>query len=174
MTDGSRQGSGVLLKLTTGISCGAVLAVVGVVAVSGQGVTAYGAASGSLLNRAQSVEAEQSASALAGRSLGLGAGESLVVKDVMKDTDGSTHVRYNRTFNGLRVIGGDLVSHRDKTGAVESVNWNSSGKVAVASMTPKVALASAKVAGAATASAEHATASARKGEMVVYAGGATG
>jgi Zn-dependent metalloprotease len=172
MTDGSRQGMCVLLKLTTGIACGAVLAVAGVVAVGGQGVTAYGASSGSL-TRAQGVEAEQSASALAAQALGLGAGESLVVKDVIKDTDSSTHVRYNRTFNGLRVIGGDLVSHRDKAGAVKSVSWNSSGKVAVASMTPKVALASAKVAGARTASAERATTSATKGEMVVYAGGAT-
>jgi Zn-dependent metalloprotease len=168
MTDGSWDRRCVLLKLTTGIACGAVLAVV---AATGQGVTAYGASSRSL-TKAQSVEAEQSASALAGQALGLSAGESLVVKDVMNDTDGSTHVRYNRTFNGLRVIGGDLVSHRDKAGAVKSVSW-SSAKVAVASMTPKVALASAKVAGARTASAEHATTSASKGEMVVYAGGAT-
>jgi Zn-dependent metalloprotease len=125
------------------------------------------------LTRAQGVEAEQSASALAGQSLGLGAGERLVVKDVINETDGSTHVRYNRTFNGLRVIGGDLVSHRDKAGAVKSVSWNSR-KVAVASMTPKVSLASVQTAGARKASSLQATTSAAtKGELVVYADGAT-
>ena len=80
-------------------------------------------------------------------ALGLGSGERLVVKDVITDADGSANVRYNRTFNGLRVIGGDLVSHRDKAGEIKNVNWNSSRKVAVASTTPKLSLASAKVAG---------------------------
>ena len=158
-----------MAKLATGIALGAVLAVA---AANGQGVTAYGASSRSL-TKAQSVAAEQSDSPLAGQRLGLGNGERLVVKDVIKDSDGSTHVRYNRTFNGLRVIGGDLVSHRDSTGAVKSVSWNSSGKVAVASMTPKVGLASVKTTGAQRASSLQETTSATKGEMVVYADGAT-
>jgi len=158
-----------LAKLATGIALGAVLAVA---AANGQGVTAYGASSRSL-TKAQSVAAEQSDSPLAGQRLGLGNGERLVVKDVIKDSDGSTHVRYNRTFNGLRVIGGDLVSHRDSTGAVKSVSWNSSGKVAVASMTPKVGLASVKTTGAQRASSLQETTSATKGEMVVYTHGRT-
>ena len=33
-------------------------------------------------------------------------------------------MRYERTIDGLRVVGGDLVSHRDASGAVESVTWN--------------------------------------------------
>jgi hypothetical protein len=70
-----------------------------VAVASGQGMTASGASSRSL-TRAQSVEAEQSASVQAGQALGLSRGERLVVKDVIKDSDGSTHVRYNRTFNG--------------------------------------------------------------------------
>ena len=41
--------------------------------------------------------------------LRLGAEESLVVKDVLRDTDGTEHIRYNRTYDGLPVIGGDLV-----------------------------------------------------------------
>jgi Zn-dependent metalloprotease len=161
----------VFVKLTTGIAFGAVLAVA---AATGQGVTALGASARSLtLTKAQGVETEQSASALAGQTLGLGTAEKLVVKDVSNDPDGSTHVRYNRTFNGLRVIGGDLVSHRDKTGAVKSVSWNSSQKIAVASMTPKVALASAQAGGAKNATLAHETTSTSKGEMVVYADGAT-
>ncbi|MEU3615708.1 M4 family metallopeptidase [Streptomyces sp. NPDC006872] len=44
-------------------------------------------------------------------SLGLGAQEKLVVKDVVKDNDGTVHTRYERTFAGLPVLGGDLVVH---------------------------------------------------------------
>src|SRR5665647_3078180 len=89
-----------------------------VVLASGQGVTAFGASSPSP-DRAAGIAAAQSRSAAAGLALGLGSGEKLVVKDVIVDPDGSTHVRYNRTFNGLRVIGGDLVSHQDKVGKLK-------------------------------------------------------
>ena len=157
------------MRLTTGVALGAIFSLA---AASGQAVTAFGASSEPLTTTQSAAAAEQSVSALAGQALGLGSGESLVVKDVIKDSDGSTHVRYNRTFSGLRVIGGDLVSHRGKTGQVKGVDW-SSQKVAVASTVPKVALASAKVAGATMASAELATSSDSRGEVVVYAGGAS-
>lgn len=45
------------------------------------------------------------------RTLGLGAKEKLVVKDVSKDADGTVHTRYERTYAGLPVLGGDLVVH---------------------------------------------------------------
>jgi hypothetical protein len=70
-------------KLTTGLAVGAVVAVVGAVA-GGQGGTAFGASSPSL-TKAQAVAVEQSASALAAQALGIGIGEDLVVKDVIKD-----------------------------------------------------------------------------------------
>jgi Zn-dependent metalloprotease len=117
--------------------------------------------------------AEQSGSAAAGQSLGLGSGEKLVVRDVLTDADGSTHVRYDRTFDGLRVIGGDLVSHRDKAGAIKSVSWNASHSATVPSTTPKVGLASARATGAKKASSSQKTTSANQGELVVFAGGAT-
>ncbi|SES43643.1 Zn-dependent metalloprotease [Streptomyces sp. yr375] len=44
-------------------------------------------------------------------TLGLGAQEKLVVKDVVKDNDGTVHTRYERTYAGLPVLGGDLVVH---------------------------------------------------------------
>ncbi|MFJ4628182.1 M4 family metallopeptidase [Streptomyces sp. NPDC088847] len=47
----------------------------------------------------------------AARTLGLGAKEKLVVKDVTQDADGTTHTRYERTYSGLPVLGGDLVVH---------------------------------------------------------------
>jgi len=72
--------------------------------------------------KAQSMAAEKSGAASAGRALGLGSEEKLTVTDVIRDADGSTHVRYDRTVKGLRVIGGDFVSHRDKAGKVKGVS----------------------------------------------------
>jgi len=105
--------------------------------------------------------------------LGLGTGEKLVVRDVITDADGSTHVRYDRTFDGLRVIGGDLVSHRDSAGTVQSVSWNASHSASVASRTPRVSLASAEAAGADNAASVQQSTTANHGELVVFAGGAT-
>ncbi|MFD1311412.1 M4 family metallopeptidase [Streptomyces kaempferi] len=45
------------------------------------------------------------------RILDLGSKEKLIVKDVAKDADGTTHTRYERTYAGLPVLGGDLVVH---------------------------------------------------------------
>ena len=58
--------------------------------------------------RAAIAEAKQDRGATADR-LRLGAKEALVVKDVLRDADGTEHTRYNRTYAGLPVIGGDLV-----------------------------------------------------------------
>ena len=48
--------------------------------------------------------------------IGLGAKEKLVVRDVVKDADGTVHTRYERTYAGLPVLGGDLVVHESKAG----------------------------------------------------------
>ncbi|MFJ2177079.1 M4 family metallopeptidase [Streptomyces sp. NPDC087851] len=45
------------------------------------------------------------------RTLKLGAEEKLIPKDVAKDADGTVHTRYERTYAGLPVLGGDLVVH---------------------------------------------------------------
>jgi Zn-dependent metalloprotease len=155
-------------RLRTGLAFGALVAVV---AAGSQGATAFGA-SPVPPDRAAGIAAEQSGSAAAGSALGLGGGEKLVVKDVITDADGSTHVRYNRTFNGLRVVGGDLVSHRNKAGAVKSVTWNAAQSVAVPSTVPKVTVTSAKAVGATRATSVQKSIAATKGELVVYAGGA--
>jgi Zn-dependent metalloprotease len=142
------------------------------VAATGQSVAAFGATA-PVPGRAADIASEQGRSMAVGQTLGLAGGERLIVKDLIRDTDGFKHVRYVRTFNGLRVIGGDLVSHEDKAGAVKSVSWNASHNVDVPSTTPKVSLASAKVAGAGKAALAQTSSSASTGELVVYAGGAT-
>ncbi|MBC7633686.1 M4 family metallopeptidase [Aeromicrobium sp.] len=43
--------------------------------------------------------------------------QSLVVTDALVDSTGATHVRMRRTYDGLRVVGGDLVVHRDAGGS---------------------------------------------------------
>uniref|UniRef100_A0AAU3GW91 Neutral metalloproteinase n=1 Tax=Streptomyces sp. NBC_01401 TaxID=2903854 RepID=A0AAU3GW91_9ACTN len=65
-------------------------------------------------------EADATKAATAGE-LGLGATEKLVVRDVVKDVDGTTHTRYERTLDGLPVLGGDLVVSESKSGTTEAV-----------------------------------------------------
>ncbi|MFB8033339.1 M4 family metallopeptidase [Streptomyces sp. NPDC056004] len=55
------------------------------------------------------------------KDLGLGSQEKLVVKDIVQDNDGTTHTRYERTFAGLPVLGGDLVVKESKAGATQAV-----------------------------------------------------
>ena len=55
------------------------------------------------------IKSAQADATSAAGTLGLGAKEKLVVKDVVKDADGTTHTRYERTYAGLPVLGGDLV-----------------------------------------------------------------
>ena len=65
-------------------------------------------------------QANQDRAATADR-LRLGGKEALVVKDVLRDTDGTEHVRYNRTYDGLPVIGGDLVVAQRENGKLQVV-----------------------------------------------------
>ncbi|MDK1344009.1 M4 family metallopeptidase [Streptomyces sp. 378] len=76
--------------------------------------------------------------------IGLGAQEKLVVKDVVKDADGSVHTRYERTYAGLPVLGGDLVVHESKSGAARGVTRATTAALKVASLKPAVTAAKAE------------------------------
>ena len=89
------------------------------------------ARTGSAAAAAATVAAEQARAGSVALALGLGSSERLVVRSVSKDANGTTHVRYARTFAGLRVIGGDFVTHTTAAGR-RDVSWNLGGKVAVA------------------------------------------
>lgn len=67
----------------------------------------------------------------AAKALGLGGGEKLVVRDVVKDADGTTHTTYERTYNGLPVLGGDLTVHA-KGGVTKSVTKATNHEIKVA------------------------------------------
>ncbi|MDG4535679.1 M4 family metallopeptidase [Streptomyces sp. AV19] len=55
------------------------------------------------------------------KALGLGAKEKLVERGTIVDEDGTVHVRYERTYEGLPVIGGDVVVQKSARGKVEDV-----------------------------------------------------
>ncbi len=46
-----------------------------------------------------------------------GAGQALQATSTLVDPDGTSHVRMNRTYRGLKVVGGDLVVHQSRAGA---------------------------------------------------------
>ncbi|MER6104515.1 M4 family metallopeptidase [Streptomyces sp. NPDC001832] len=71
--------------------------------------------------RAELIRAADATKAATAKELGLGSQEKLVVRDVIQDNDGTTHTRYERTFAGLPVLGGDLIVQESKAGATESV-----------------------------------------------------
>ncbi|ATL30604.1 M4 family metallopeptidase [Streptomyces formicae] len=98
------------------------------------------------------------------KDLGLGAKEKLVVRDVVKDRDGTLHTRYERTYDGLPVLGGDLVVESAKSGKTEAVTKASKEQLkgidlsadVKASAAEKQALGAAKAAGSKKADANRA------------------
>jgi Zn-dependent metalloprotease len=98
------------------------------------------------------------------RHIGLGTQEKLVVKDVVKDADGTVHTRYERTYAGLPVLGGDLIVHTAPSGATKGVTKATKAAIKVASVKPQItaakaekqALTAAKAAGSDRTSADSA------------------
>ncbi|MFG3173234.1 M4 family metallopeptidase [Streptomyces sp. NPDC048200] len=78
------------------------------------------------------------------QEIGLGAKEKLVVRDVVKDADGTVHTRYERTYNGLPVLGGDLVVHETKAGKTEGVTKATKAAIKVSSLKAAVTTAKAE------------------------------
>ncbi|MDN5895265.1 MAG: M4 family metallopeptidase [Nocardioides sp.] len=100
------------------------------------------------------------------KKVGLPAAEGLRATDVVADKNGAHHIRYDRTYQGLRVIGGDILVHAEKGGSVTSVQRASAGKVKPA--TTKPSLSKAKALKAATKVAPYKVTS-KKSELVVFA-----
>lgn len=78
------------------------------------------------------------------RALGLGTQEMLTERGSVRGADGTTHTRYDRSFAGLRVIGGDMIVHTTASGAVPTIDKAGSGQVAVASTTPRLSAGSVR------------------------------
>ncbi|MET7409529.1 M4 family metallopeptidase [Streptomyces parvulus] len=153
------------LALATAVAAGALLST----ALGAGSATASPALPGAPLllsdtARTALIQEQQAGAAGTAREIGLGAKEKLVVKDVVKDRDGTVHTRYERTYAGLPVLGGDLVVHRSEAGAAEGVTRATKAAVEVATVTPKVdaaraeaqALSAAEDAGSSKAAADSA------------------
>lgn len=64
-------------------------------------------------------------------------GQRFVARDTVLDRNGSSHVRMNRTYRGLPVIGGDLVVHQGPGATWRGVSQTLTRPIAV-STTPKI------------------------------------
>ncbi|MFI9824063.1 M4 family metallopeptidase [Streptomyces sp. NPDC052013] len=94
--------------------------------------------------RAELIREADATKADTAKDLGLGAKEKLVVRDVLKDRDGTVHVRYERTYDGLPVLGGDLVVQGDRAGETDKVVRATKAKVTPATTAAKVPAATAE------------------------------
>jgi Zn-dependent metalloprotease len=94
--------------------------------------------------RAELIRHADATKAATARSIGLGGKEKLVVKDVVKDADGTLHTRYERTYGGLPVLGGDLVVGTAESGRTMDVVRATDATLKVASLTPDVSKATAE------------------------------
>ncbi|MEU9054529.1 M4 family metallopeptidase [Streptomyces sp. NPDC048384] len=83
---------------------------------------------------------KNAASALKDRagSLGLTAATDTAVRDVIVDADGTQHVRYDRTYRQLPVLGGDFVVHLAKDGTYRSASRATKDALSLSSVTPEV------------------------------------
>ncbi|MFI6019617.1 M4 family metallopeptidase [Streptomyces sp. NPDC051287] len=123
------------------------------------------------------LKSAQQQTAATARQIGLGAKEKLVVKDVVKDNDGTLHTRYERTYAGLPVLGGDLIVHTPPASLAAgtvSTTFNNQRTVKVASTTAAVTKSAAQASALKTAKSlaaeKPAADSARK---VIWAGNGT-
>jgi Zn-dependent metalloprotease len=63
--------------------------------------------------------------------------ERFVVRDRIVDPDGGEHVRYDRRYAGLPVVGGDVVVHKDAAGRIRDVDRASEASLALSGTVPR-------------------------------------
>ncbi|MET7481304.1 M4 family metallopeptidase [Streptomyces sp. NPDC005648] len=156
--------------LTTGLTTGTAAAQTPV-ETSAAARPAAAPAALSAATRVSLIQKAQADVARTAQKIGLGAKEKLVVKDVVKDADGTTHTRYERTYAGLPVLGGDLVVHTAKSGATEGVTRATKATIKVASLKAAVTPAKAEKQAVGVARTLGSTKSAADGaRKVIWAG----
>ncbi|MDX3384089.1 M4 family metallopeptidase [Streptomyces niveiscabiei] len=88
--------------------------------------------------RAQAIDNAASAVADRAASLGINSAQGTSVRDVVVDKDGTQHVRYDRTYRQLPVLGGDFVVHLAPDGAYRAADRATRSTIALATITPAV------------------------------------
>ncbi|GGT07543.1 M4 family metallopeptidase [Streptomyces chromofuscus] len=89
--------------------------------------------------RVQAVENADAALVRHADALGLSAAQGTKVRDVIVDADGTQHVRYDRTYHRLPVLGGDFVVHLAPDGTYRGASRATSGTLSLPTVTPLVA-----------------------------------
>ncbi|MCF1595591.1 M4 family metallopeptidase [Streptomyces muensis] len=120
---------------------GSRLATAGIVAAAGALLaTAISPTAGADESPTRATAIENAAAALKDRagSLGLTAAQGTSVRDVIVDSDGRQHVRYDRTYRQLPVLGGDFVVHLAKDGTYRGASRATGDAISLAGVTPKV------------------------------------
>ncbi|MGP4085205.1 M4 family metallopeptidase [Streptomyces sp. KR55] len=86
--------------------------------------------------RATAIENGARALADHAASLGLTAAQDTEVRDVVIDQDGTQHVRYDRTYRQLPVLGGDFVIHLTPDGTYRGANRATRTPLSLTGITP--------------------------------------
>jgi Zn-dependent metalloprotease len=108
-----------------------------------------------------------------GTALHLPSDQRLTVRSVVTDPNGTRHVRYDRTWRGLPVLGGDLIVDHASTGAITSARWNTTTPIAPATATPAVSATAAADTGVRKAGPAVRAAKPAGSTVVVWAGSGT-
>ncbi|MGW2421911.1 M4 family metallopeptidase [Streptomyces sp. NPDC001709] len=166
------------LAIATAVAAGALIStgLAATATAAGTTGTTPGAAPTTLSAAARTslIQKAQADAGATAQRLGLGAKEKLVVKDVVKDADGTVHTRYERTYAGLPVLGGDLVVHTAKSGKTEGVTKANKATIKVASLKPQITAAKAeKQAVSAAKTLGSAKSTADGARKVIWAGSGT-
>ncbi|MCC5476088.1 M4 family metallopeptidase [Streptomyces barringtoniae] len=88
--------------------------------------------------RATAIQNAASALLAHAASLGLTPAEDTSVRDVIVDRNGTQHVRYDRTYHGLPVLGGDFVVHLAPNGTYRSANRATRSPISLGSILPEI------------------------------------
>ncbi len=97
------------------------LATLAALALSAAAATSLGATAGAAPSGGPGADALAALTAHPGAARAAD-GQEFVVRRTVTDADGTTHVRMDRTYDGLRVVGGDLVVHQAKDDRLEGVS----------------------------------------------------
>ncbi|MBY8343273.1 M4 family metallopeptidase [Streptomyces spinosirectus] len=131
--------AGVTALLAAAVQAGAASA-----APAAKAAPAHAAVKLTPSQRAELIRDADTARAQTARDIGLGAKEKLIARDVVKDADGTLHTRYERTYDGLPVLGGDLIVDTAKSGATTHVIKATNATIKVSDVTPDITRAAAE------------------------------
>ncbi|WP_030955633.1 M4 family metallopeptidase [Streptomyces sp. NRRL S-481] len=91
-----------------------------------------------LPTRADAIESAGTVLTDRAAELGLTSAQETKVRDVVIDEDGTRHVRYDRTYHRLPVLGGDFVLHLNPDGTYRGTSRATRSELSLATVTPKV------------------------------------